>query len=134
MITAGELANRLGGARREGNGYRALCPAHEDRTPSLSIVEKDGKVLFICRAGCEQKAVLEAIRSRGLWSGTARTKPNPELELKHERRHFVDQEWRRLRDRYPELPEEARAFIEPDLRASLRRRLNTLQPAENAST
>jgi hypothetical protein len=39
--------------------WKARCPAHEDRKPSLSISEgADGRVLMICRAGCEIKAVL----------------------------------------------------------------------------
>ena len=39
-------------ARRCGNGYIDVCPAHEDRTPSLSISEgEDGKILLHCFAG-----------------------------------------------------------------------------------
>jgi hypothetical protein len=51
----------------EGKGWRSLCPAHDDHTPSLSIIEKDGKVLLRCRAGCTQEEVLDALRRRGLW-------------------------------------------------------------------
>jgi 5S rRNA maturation endonuclease (ribonuclease M5) len=40
----------------------AQCPAHHDRTPSLSITEQaDGKVLVHCHAGCETEDVLAAI-------------------------------------------------------------------------
>lgn len=36
-----------------GEGWRACCPAHEDRTPSLSInIGDDGRVLVHCHAGC----------------------------------------------------------------------------------
>src|SRR4051812_923527 len=67
-ITAEDLAGKLGG-KRYGKGWRCLCPAHDDHEPSLDITEgKDGKILVKCRAGCEQTAVIDALRSRGLWS------------------------------------------------------------------
>jgi putative DNA primase/helicase len=43
--------------------------AHDDRTPSLSICERGGKVLVKCRAGCSQQEVVAARGARGLWSG-----------------------------------------------------------------
>src|SRR5262245_32304567 len=47
----------------------APCPAHQDSTPSLSIRDADGgKVLVRCHAGCNQKRVIAALRSRGLWA------------------------------------------------------------------
>jgi hypothetical protein len=52
-------------ARGTGRGrFMAKCPAHKDRSPSLSIREgKDGRVLVRCFAGCALDAVLDA---RGL--------------------------------------------------------------------
>ncbi len=48
--------------RRTSSGYLALCPAHEDREPSLSIGEgDDGRALIKCHAGCETEAVLRAL-------------------------------------------------------------------------
>ncbi len=42
--------------------WHAPCPAHDDRTPSLSIrVEPDGRVLLHCHAGCGAIDVLNAI-------------------------------------------------------------------------
>ena len=67
-MTAAELALALGAVRREGNGWRCRCPAHDDHDPSLSIIERDGRVLFNCRAGCDQNAVIAALRQRDLWS------------------------------------------------------------------
>ena len=55
------------GAKRVGTYYMALCPAHKDKNPSLSITEKAGKVLVKCHAGCEQRDVIAALRERGLW-------------------------------------------------------------------
>ncbi|MGB2621023.1 MAG: AAA family ATPase [Candidatus Acidiferrum sp.] len=48
-------------ARRVGASYMAKCPAHEDKNPSLSIGEKDGKILLNCMAGCATKDVLGAM-------------------------------------------------------------------------
>jgi len=57
---------RLHGVRRNGSGWMALCPAHEDRNPSLSINEGDGKILFKCQAGCSQAVVLAAFVRLGI--------------------------------------------------------------------
>jgi len=46
----------------------ARCPAHDDRNPSLSISQSDGRVLVHCHAGCSQQAVIEALRRKGLWN------------------------------------------------------------------
>src|SRR4051794_36130728 len=59
-------------ARRSGSTWMAKCPAHDDRVPSLSISEKDGKVLVKCFAGCEQRNVIEALKERGLWESERR--------------------------------------------------------------
>lgn len=42
--------------------WMALCPAHEDKSPSLSIRElSDGRVLINCLAGCAPLDVLGSI-------------------------------------------------------------------------
>ena len=40
-MSAAALLARLDGVRRTSNGWIALCPAHPDRTASLSIAEGD---------------------------------------------------------------------------------------------
>ena len=43
----------LKGFRQVGQGsYTACCPAHDDKTPSLSITEISDGVLIHCHAGC----------------------------------------------------------------------------------
>jgi putative DNA primase/helicase len=67
MMIAETIAKALGG-RRAGNGWMARCPAHHDRTPSLSICLSDeGKTLVRCQAGCDQMQVITILRQRGLW-------------------------------------------------------------------
>ena len=68
MTTAREIVVALGGKWRGKEGT-ALCLAHNDHRPSLSITESNGRTLVICRAGCEQNAVIGALRARGLWGG-----------------------------------------------------------------
>src|SRR5262245_4827717 len=65
-MTAQTIATGLGG-RRCGRGWTAGCPAHKDRTPSLAIHERNGRVLVHCHAGCSQADVIAALRARGLW-------------------------------------------------------------------
>ena len=59
-MTAEAIARALT-ARRSGSCWMAKCPAHDDRTPSLSIQEVDGTILLHCFAGCETVNVLAAI-------------------------------------------------------------------------
>ena len=60
-----KVLGKLNDARETGSGWQALCPAHEDRTPSLSITEgDDGRVLLHCHAGCATDAILAALRLR----------------------------------------------------------------------
>ena len=70
--TTRRLLDHLEGVRRCGDGWTALCPAHEDRKPSFSVNEaEDGQVLVHCHAGCPQETVVEALKTIGGWpSGT----------------------------------------------------------------
>ncbi|MBB4326967.1 toprim domain-containing protein [Rhizobium leguminosarum] len=50
-----------------GTSGMAKCPAHDDRSPSLSIRDGYHKVLVKCHAGCEQEDVIAALQDRRLW-------------------------------------------------------------------
>lgn len=58
-----DFLSRLQGVKRTGaNRWLALCPAHDDRSPSLNVrIEPDGTKLVVCRAGCENNAIREAM-------------------------------------------------------------------------
>src|SRR4051794_37197609 len=57
-----ELFGNLAKFHATSTGFIACCPAHEDRTPSLSIsLGSDGRILVRCHAGCEAAAVMRAI-------------------------------------------------------------------------
>jgi hypothetical protein len=71
-MTAETIAKALGG-RKAGGAWMACCPAHDDRAPSLSIIDGNGgKVLVRCHAGCDQRDVIGALRSRGVWANEGR--------------------------------------------------------------
>ncbi len=56
------LLARLDGVKQAGPGkWQATCPAHDDRSPSLSIRETDdGTVLIHCWAGCGAAEIVAA--------------------------------------------------------------------------
>jgi hypothetical protein len=51
------------GCRVTGTGrqQKAQCPAHDDRNPSLSIMDAGGRVLIHCHAGCGPDNILAAL-------------------------------------------------------------------------
>lgn len=56
------LLPRLEKVKQTGaDQYLACCPAHEDRSPSLSIKRVDDRVLIHCFAGCAASDVLAAV-------------------------------------------------------------------------
>ncbi len=61
-MTAEELADRCEGAKKTPGGYLVRCPAHEDRSPSLSLSDgRDGRVLLHCFAGCTFASIVAAL-------------------------------------------------------------------------
>jgi len=58
-----DLLSRLEAVTPAGDGkWKACCPAHEDRNPSLSIsAGEDGTALVRCWAGCETESVCQAV-------------------------------------------------------------------------
>lgn len=62
-MTPTDFVERLEGVRQTGpSRWLARCPAHGDRSPSLSVREgDDGKLLLHCFAGCHPGAVVESM-------------------------------------------------------------------------
>ena len=62
-MTVQETLTRLQGVKKTGEQkWQALCPAHNDQKPSLSIaVGDDGKVLLHCHAGCCIEDICKAL-------------------------------------------------------------------------
>lgn len=83
------ILGSLSKVKKAGKGYMACCPAHNDKSPSLSVSEtSEGKVLVHCWVGCETKAVMKAIglEMRHLFADSL----TPEERLRYERDKLED--------------------------------------------
>jgi len=61
-MTVEEFLPYLEAVRRSSGGYVACCPAHEDKSPSLSVREGEKGILVHCFAGCTLDEVCGALR------------------------------------------------------------------------
>ena len=63
MADVQAILSQLHKLKRAGHDkWSALCPAHEDKKPSLSIcLSEDRKVLLHCHTGCSHKDILAAL-------------------------------------------------------------------------
>ena len=62
MTPAEKFVQRLAKVKGRNGSWTAQCPAHEDKSPSLSVREtEDGRVLVHCFGGCEVSMVLGAV-------------------------------------------------------------------------
>lgn len=69
IVTALRCENPACACHKNGsNKYTLHCPAHADKTPSLSLTAaENGKILLKDFGGCEQNAVIGKLREMGLW-------------------------------------------------------------------
>ncbi|AMU93239.1 MULTISPECIES: DUF7146 domain-containing protein [unclassified Sphingopyxis] len=66
LEVAGAVLVRRFGGTWSGDSGMCRCPAHEDKTPSLSVRIGETRLLFKCFAGCDISDVLRALRRDGL--------------------------------------------------------------------
>ncbi|MFD1040825.1 CHC2 zinc finger domain-containing protein [Pseudoxanthomonas kaohsiungensis] len=86
------VLDRLDGVRRAGRDWIALCPAHDDRSPSLAIASGDADVVLLhCFAGCAASDVVHSIgltladlfpRPRGLGGPRTRNRISAEARFR----------------------------------------------------
>jgi len=82
MTPVEQLLDRLDAVKQTGRDrYLARCPAHDDRTPSLSIRDLGETFLVKCWTGCGGVDVMEAVglSAADFWEkppeGTKRARP-----------------------------------------------------------
>ncbi len=105
-MNAQDLTKALAG-RWHGSYGTARCPAHEDKTPSLSIRDgAGGRLLTCCHARCSPEAVWAALQDRGLVERAGdrpaprrrrRPRPQPSSEPSPNHDHAL-KIWRAARD------------------------------------
>lgn len=89
MVTAAEVLSRLTHVRKTTRGWTACCPAHDDRSPSLSVtVGTGGRILLRCWSGCAFQEIAGAL---GLRPGDL-SPGRPRPQTAQERRAAKEQE------------------------------------------
>ncbi|HEX8264577.1 MAG TPA: phage/plasmid primase, P4 family [Pyrinomonadaceae bacterium] len=61
-MSISELLGKLNRVKLSGEGYTAQCPAHNDKRNSLSVTERDGRILLYCHAGCDFEKIRSALQ------------------------------------------------------------------------
>jgi len=81
MTTIEFFLSKLEGVKPNGNGWTALCPAHNDTNPSLSIAQgTNGQdVVFTCHAGCSREDILKKMNMK--WSDICTGESNQSTKL-----------------------------------------------------
>src|SRR5262245_38242209 len=102
-MRSAELAGRIQ-AKRRGDWYDALCPAHDDHNPSLSFKDGDRGIVFHCRK-CQGREVATAMAARVgvqvrdfFWAARPSLSPMP-LQRHEEPEQiydYHDEDWRLL--------------------------------------
>lgn len=90
-IRAKNIVGQLGGIWRGARG-ECRCPAHDDRSPSLSVRLGDTAILFHCFAGCSAIEVLRALRRRKLHDSD--TLAMPEAKPKRDMGALAQRLWK----------------------------------------
>ena len=90
------IATTLGNAKMVNGQWLASCPVpghgsgNGDKNPSLSITESEGKVLFHCHAGCDQREVFDAVRERNLLQSSPKRE---EISFTQHQAPILEKEW-----------------------------------------
>lgn len=66
-ILRAQACGKTGCPCQTNGSKQTHCPAHDDRNPSLSVDEKNGRILVHCHVGCEGNTVIDVLKERNLW-------------------------------------------------------------------
>lgn len=74
-----EILTHFNGVKKTGGSYQCCCPAHDDKSPSLTITQEGGKILMHCHAGCDTSDILQAAGLTWADIGETRTGSAPTI-------------------------------------------------------
>lgn len=78
VINCQDILQHFEGVRAQGKGkWIALCPAHNDKNPSLSIASNGERILLHCFSGCD---IGDIVRAAGLEMGALFSKHETEYQ------------------------------------------------------
>lgn len=88
------VLSRLDKVKSSGaHKWKACCPAHDDKSPSLAISEtSDGTVLLRCWTGCTANQIVTAmgLELRDLFPGVKQSRRGPSKQaIEHERAVYL---------------------------------------------
>lgn len=63
--SAEQCARLLMKPTRSPTGWKACCPAHEDRDPSLFLADGQDGLALVCYAGCDYRSIVQALEAQG---------------------------------------------------------------------
>lgn len=76
-MTALDILSKIQGVKKTNDGWLGLCPSHADEHRSLSIAEKNGRILLKCFAGCETEDIVASLglSMKGLFNDSEQPEP-----------------------------------------------------------
>lgn len=80
-MNAHEIAIKLGGAAKSGDGWMCRCPAHADNNASLFIWDAGGKVCNFCHAHCDAETVNQFFQQQNWLTVLERHKHSYEVKV-----------------------------------------------------
>ena len=105
-----DLIKYFEGVKKNGQGFKALCPAHDDHNPSLSISQEEEKILINCHAGCNTESIMQQI---GLeLTDLFNNSEMPTLEKKPQTRQIEPIEPRLIEELHQGCTKDAQQYLE----------------------
>lgn len=113
-MTLTEILPLLDHPRKSGKGWLARCPAHGDRSPSLSLREGEKAILLKCWSGCSRKEICSAlaIKERNLFYGGLNSRDQKEAIRAGRRRQEIKALFQYFEFKKADILREAEAVIQ----------------------